>query len=313
MSEFPALRDALVAAGMRRRRRRRAIGAALPTLAVAAAAAAFVAFPHRPPDHEQAAPRPLSPLEQMFGVFRRPQRPEDRLPEKRTDQFSIDPAGSRQVGGSDSGFFVAPTLDGRSLCAMLESGGGYGGGCSRIADLRPDAALGPWMGSVYALLFRDGVRDVRLLREDGRRDAPRVIENGVVARSDHEFSGVSWTSASGTTRYVNRVGPAPKRGTDPSSCPQALDPLPRDGIERAIRAALIDVDQLYPRATSARVMSAAEGPRGLSPCPAAVTARAVVVGLRLLPKRAGGDAGRPHGRLLAGMQNGAMRVFYLLD
>jgi hypothetical protein len=300
MSEFPALRDALVAAGKRRRRRRRAVGTAVPSLAVAAAVVALVSFPSAPPDREQAAPRPLGPLEQLYGVFRRAQRPEDRLSQGLAREFAIDPAQSRQVG-PDSGLFVAPTRDGRSLCTVLAGGGGYGSGCTPLARLRAGTAQGVWMGSTYGLLFRDSVRDVRLLRDDGRRDAPRIVDNGVVARADHQFTGVSWTS--GTTRYVNRVARAGAPSAPPSACP-ALDPLPRDSLERAIRAALLAVDQLYPDAKAARVIGASEGPSGSTPCPRSVMKRSVIVVLA---------AGAKPRRLLLGMDSGAMRVLHLLD
>lgn len=303
MSEFPALRDALVAAGMRRRRRRRTVGAALPLLAAAAAVIALLSLPHSTPDREQAAPQRLTPLQELFGVFRRAQRPEDRMPAGPAGRYGIDPAGARQIGGAGSGFYAAPTRGGRSLCTVVVSGAGYGGGCARIRDLRPGVAHGQWSGATYALLFPDGVRDVRLLHADGRHDAPRIVDNGVFARSDDEFTGVSWTS--GTTRYVSRIGRPPKSRLLPSAtCQAALDPLPPDAAERAARTALIAVDRLYPEAKSARVVGSSEAPHDLGGCPAAVLRRSVEVVLAV---------GKKPRRLLVGFQDGAPRVFHALD
>ncbi len=50
MTEFPALREALVAAAARRRRRRVLTGAAVPAFAVGAAVVALVALPRSTPD-----------------------------------------------------------------------------------------------------------------------------------------------------------------------------------------------------------------------------------------------------------------------
>ena len=70
MSEFPALRDALVGAATRRRRRRRVVSAALPVLAVVVAVGALAVVSRPRPEREQAVPAPHGKITDGYGVFR---------------------------------------------------------------------------------------------------------------------------------------------------------------------------------------------------------------------------------------------------
>jgi hypothetical protein len=312
MTEFPALRDALVGAATKRRRRRRVAGAALPLVAACAVAVTLVSLPGPGKEREGVAPETQSPLEQRYGVFRRPQRPQDVMPARPRDHYAMDAARTRLVAHDGSTrVFAGPTRDGRSLCTITVSGGGYLGGCGPISALRDDVAQGGWMGSTEALLFEDGVRDVRLLLQNGRREAPRVVDNGLLARSPIGYTGVSWTSASGT-RYVNRIKPPARGAGPPSTCPSALAPLPPDAMKQARRVALLAVDQLYPGAASARVTEVQTEPG--TPCAQALTIRMLEVTLKLVPAdpRQRKSASLSQGRLLVGMQDGALRVVYLL-
>jgi hypothetical protein len=272
----------------------------------------FVSLPGPGPEREEATPAPRSALEQRYSVFRRPQRPEDVMPAGPREQNAMDPAQTRLVARDGSSrFYAGPTRDGRSLCTITVSGGGYGGGCGPISALRDDIAQGGWMGTTYALLFQDGVRDVRLLLQDGTREAPRVHDNGLLASSPIGYTGVSWTSAS-DTRYVNRIKPPARGAGPPSTCPASLDPLPPDAASRARRVALLAVDELYPGIAEATVTQVQREPG--TPCGRAITARTLEVGLHLVPRdlRQSKSDSLSQGRLLVGMQEGALRVFYLL-
>src|SRR4051812_49118803 len=109
MSEFPALRSALVAAAARRRRRRLLTGAAVPALAVGAVIVALVSLPRSPPEREIVARPPADALEQAFAVFRRAQRPSDVLPSTRGERQEIDRARTRLLGqGGPTRFYAAP-------------------------------------------------------------------------------------------------------------------------------------------------------------------------------------------------------------
>jgi hypothetical protein len=312
MTEFPALRDALVGAATRRRRRRRLATASVPLLAACAAAVTFVSLPGPGREREEATPKPRTALEQLYGVFRRPQRPDDVMPAGPRNQNAMDPKQTRLVARDGSiRFYAGPTRDGRELCTITASGAGYGGGCGPISALRDDVAQGGWMGTVYALLFQDGVRDVRLLRQDGRREAPRVPENGLLARSPIGYTGVSWTSSS-DRRYVNRIKPPEHSPRPPSTCPASLDPLPPKAADRARDVALLAVDELYPGVRESTVTDVQREPG--TPCGREITARTLEVSLHLVPTdpKLRKSASLSQGRLLVGMQNGALRVFYLL-
>jgi hypothetical protein len=306
MSEFPALRDALVGAATRRRRRRRVASAALPLIAACVVAATLVSLPMgQAPEREDVAPKPPTELEQLYGVFRRPQRPEDVMPAGPRDRNAMAAEQTRLVASNGSSrFFAGPTRDGGSLCTITVSGGGYSGGCGPISALREDVAQGGWMGTIYALLFQDGARDVRLLLQNGGREAPRLREGGLLASSPVGYTGVSWTTPSGI-RIVNRIKPPQPPLLPP--CMGPMDPLPDDAVAQAKRAALLEVDQVFPTVQRARVVNAAQyfG----KACGKTNGPRAIVVTLDLATVP---GARHTQGRLVVGKVEGAMRVVHQL-
>jgi hypothetical protein len=318
MSEFPALRDALVAAGKRRRRRRRAVAAGIPTLAVAAAAVAFISLPSAPPEREEAAPPPAprhDALEQAFSLFRRPQVPSD-LPTDAVLRGEFERARSRLVArlGRVRVFAVPATMHGkRQLCAIEVGPSSNAAGCAPLpsgpipADFTPGLAT----GKVFALILPDGTHDVVLTHYDGSKVRPPVRENGVVVSGREAVGAAAWTSASGT-RYTMRNEFAPAAAAPPKTCPSHLDPLPADAVERAIGVALTKASDLYPFSDEATVKRAVRAKT--TPCGPAVAGRAIVVSLDLLPRSLAvrEREGPSRHRLLVGFEKGAPRVFYLL-
>jgi hypothetical protein len=320
MSEFPALRDALVGAATRRRRRRRLTGAAAPVLALAAAVA-FLAVPQSSPEREllpvvtTPSPVPLSPLEQAFGIFRRPQAPEDVVPGSKVIGGEPDAAKSRLIAtlGPERVFAVPTVLRGeQSLCVVRVRRAGGGSGCSPLKDvLRDDFASGVWGGSIYTLLLRDGAHDVVLALEDGTRLEPSIRENAVIVQTKSHVGRTSWTSAS-ETRYIQDNIFDPGTRPLPTSCPGKLAPLPSGPIAKARRAALLAVEEFYPGIESATVTRAQEffG----SPCGKRVSGRSIAVTLALVPRSpaARKDPKRTKATLLLATHDGALRVYNTL-
>ena len=132
---------------------------------------------------------------------------------------------------------------------------------------------------VYVALVPDRVRDVRVL---GERDVRRVRDSGIlVARP---LGGLSWTDAKGT-RYILR-GSAALPAVRLPGCP-APDPLPQDALDRGMRAALSPSTASTP--TRPRRASRAPGRARVTSHPARHrSAAAMIIGLRLTPRGAGG-------------------------
>ena len=137
MTEFPALRDALVRAALRRRRRRRAIGAAVPAVAACVGAIALLALPGTPEDRERVARPPAGVLERNYAAFRRPRTAADVLPGAAASR-------SRLIArDGEVRLFAVPSADGRTICLTSVPGGR---GCGpvdpdRAADLQRRAGL----------------------------------------------------------------------------------------------------------------------------------------------------------------------------
>ena len=95
--------------------------------------------------------------------------------------------------------------------------------------------------------------------------------------------------------------------------PEALDPLPPDARAKGDRAALIAVDRCTRASDVATVVYASPREPGRR-ARRAITARTIEVTLRLVPRdpKQRKSASLSQGRLLVGMQDGALRVFYLL-
>ena len=294
MTEFPALRDALVLAAVRRRRRRRAAGAAVPVLAACVGAIAFVSLPGGSDDHERTARPPAGVLERNYAAFRRPRTAADVLP-------GAAGARSRLIArDGDVRLYAVPSADRETMCLELVPGGRA---CAPLDPAEPQTYSDD---EVFAALVPDRVRDVRVL---GEADVRRVRDSGIlVARA---LGGLSWSNAKGS-RYVLRISP-PLPATRLPGCPAELDPLPADALDRGMRAALIAVDRLYPKATSAHVAGAGEGAARLAPCAAPIGERSMIIGLRLVPRGAGGSPTPPEGRLLVGLVDGRAIVYAKLD
>jgi len=312
MTEFPALRDALVRAGLRRRRRRRRLLVGVPAFAACASAVVVLALPGPAPDRERVADPPRGPLEAAFGAFRRERTPADELPAGMVPPGRADRAASRLVArDGDVRIYAVPTvLRGKaSLCLMRIDGSAR---CSAVADaVREGTPIGGMSAKYFEILLRDGTRDIRATLADGKRLAPAMQGGALLVRTTSRLAVLSWTGASGE-RHVLRTAFAPKTTTPPTSCPAALDPLPRAENAQAERAALLIVDRLYPHAASAAVTGSAR-PLG-TPCPDAVTERSMEVRLSLVPhdRAARRSARLSQGRVLVGNIDGRMTVFYLL-
>jgi hypothetical protein len=306
VSEFPALRDALVAAGLRRRRRRRAAGAAIPALAVTVAAVAAFALSGPAPqqEREETARQPRDPLEQAYAVFRRPQTARDVMPSRGLVADRVDRSRSRLLArvGERKLYAVPATLHGKAqVCLTIVESRHAGSSC--VPESQATEGNGVSSSSDYALLLPDGAHDLRVNFANGSRTAPK-IENNAVLGVDKGFAGASWTDREGV-RHMSPNEFAVKRPA-PRFCPKALETRVGDAFAAASRAALIEADQLYPNARTARVVVYGEGPRKLAPCPESVLAQAVVVGVRL-------DDEKRSRRLLLGKLAGSWRVFYKLD
>jgi hypothetical protein len=307
MTEFPALRDALVRAGRRRRRRRLTLGAAVPAFAAAAAAVTLFALPARTPDPEQAAPAPRDRFEQ---IFRRPRVAADALPAELGVTGVEDRARSRLISRRGKvAFYAVPTVVRGSdwLCLIaVDPGRGNEAACGQLAkmlseEIAPGVVFKGWFG----FLFRDGTRDVRLTFADGRRLPAPIHSNLASGIGDGPIEITSWTGPSGRRHIVSTVNAALFQR--PASCPRALDPLPPDAEAAARRAALLAVDHTYAEVVEADVTAVK---RGGGPCGRAISDRTIEVGVHLTQR---GSASLSQGRLLVGMVDGDMQVYCVVD
>lgn len=315
MSEFPALRQALVAAAARRRRRRLLTGAAVPALAVGAVVVALVSLPHAAPEREVVARPPADALEQAFTVFRRAQRPSDVLPAGKAVPGTIDSKRTRFLAqGGPRRFFAAPsTIQGvPSLCLVaVRRKVAVAAGCGPVSSVvKEDTPLSITVGDVTGVFLPDGSSDLRFIYDEAVGSVSAHSGLSMALSPGAQLAGTSWTGASGTRyiRYSRPVSPPPRPA---DVCPKRLESLPGDAVARARRAALIAVDQRYPEATEATVTQAnvvridpKTGDIMDRPCTGSVGERSIEVSLRFVPRSL------PDGRLLLGMQDGFMRVYY---
>lgn len=311
MSEFPALRESLVRAAAHRRRRRLTFRAAVPALALATAAVVLVLAPTgespRREEREVATPAPArTPLEEAFGVFRRPRTRADEVPANIGGGNIPGPDwdNSRLLAKhGDDRFYAVPSTDGLCLI-LLRDGKNVSSMCGPVETMATEgAAPGSVARGRIAFLFPDGTRDVSVTTRDGESwGAPRLTDNAILLRG--ELAVLSFTGASGR-RYIQ--GSLRRPLTPPARCPAKLGALPADPDDEAVRAALRVVQFFYPEAREAEAKAAR--PSG-TPCGAAITRRTVEVRLTLTP--AHGSASLAQGRLLVGMVDGRMQVYYLL-
>ncbi|RKQ91294.1 hypothetical protein C8N24_1116 [Solirubrobacter pauli] len=276
MPEIPALRDALVRAGVRRRRRRRAVGAAVPAFAAVAAAVAF-ALP-RAADPERDVPPTSAPLVQGFSVFARPQTDRDRALPARLTWFAgpdLDPTLTRRVGGA----FVLATTTG-SVCVAQGDGDQVTGSCAPAEEVRAGARVAARTADSLTLLVPDGAHDIRTDYRDTGWTLSAAAQDNVIGVADPDrLAALSWTDASGVRR-IERFGEQ-RRWAMARRCAGVFpfDPLPADARALATRQALIDAVRVEPGVTTARVLGSTAAPK--TSCSAAVSRRLVAVQLQL--------------------------------
>jgi hypothetical protein len=326
MTEFPALRDALVGAAARRRRRRRVAGAAAPTFAVAAVAlVALVTASHEPRERERAVASPAPAVgkahvprsvEAAFAVFRREATRADRLPAGVVFPGMGSPSATRFLKqGGPRRFFAASfaTREGTTLCLLALRRGRIetktcGTPTEAIGEPTP---LRISAGDVTGVFLPDTSTDLRFILSNGVGSVS-PSNNLSLVQLMAPLAGLSWTGGSGMRYIEDFGGTRAPAAPPPDTCPKSLEPLPPDALTKARRAALIAVDRFYPSAMLATVVSA--NPATGTPCSSPITGRSIDVGLRLVPrdpKQRKSDS-LSQGRLLLGMQDGYMRVFYLL-
>jgi hypothetical protein len=346
VSELPALRDALVAAGTRRlrRRRRRVLRVVPPVLAAGAAATVLLLAGRGPADREEPAvtPAPAGDLiARNFAVFRRARTAADALPAGYRLGALAVPADSRgtvrlsagrsRLTGRGQGFrvWLVPATQGGSarLCALTQRGGAdLRGVCAPVAAaIRADNPIRELVRPrLLLLVLPDGTRDVLVTLTDGRVFAPLPIDvrdaagdqlpspaprdNTVLASLPGNPANESWTSATGVRRVDIQALVPPARLPRVEGCP-SLGPLPADAAAQARAVALRSVATLYQGVVEARVVSVAR-PAG-TPCRASAAARSLAVGLSLVQAdpAARNSASLAQGRLLLGMVNGRMAVW----
>ena len=176
-------------------------------------------------------------------------------------------------------------------------------GCGPVADaVKEDKPPEITNGDVTGVFLPDGSSDLRFMLANGVGSVSPT--NGLYAVLTPGSRSPEPPGRAPPARAIS-VRPAPSRSSPPADgVSKALEALPVDALAKARRAALIAVDRFYPQATRATVETAARATE--TPCSAAITDRSIEVSLRLAP-------GSPKtGRLLAGMKDGYMRVFYLL-
>ncbi|WP_028062661.1 hypothetical protein [Solirubrobacter soli] len=321
MSEFPALRDALVSAGLRRRRRRRVI-ATTPVFAVVAALVALFVVPRAPRERERTVTPPVptptvvkpyaeQTLEEAFAVFRRKQTRADRMPDVGGLPGQIDAKRTRLLKqGGPRLYFAAPvsTRDGESVCIVaIRRGRVESAGCTTAASAIDEATpLRFGFGDVTSVFLPDSSTDLRFITANSIGSVSERNNLSSVLLPQQPLSALAWTGGSGT-RYIEDLGRPKLSMPPPATCPERLDPLPADALAKARRRALIAIDSVYPRVMRGTVSAAARATD--TPCPTAITERAIEVTLRLVARD---GASVSEGRLLLGMQDGYMRVFYAL-
>lgn len=268
MSEFPALRDALVRAAERRRRRRRAVGASVPAFTAAAAAVAIL-LPGTAPEREEV----VASAVEAYSVFSRPETDADRaLPEQLASAFAGGhPTLIRHVGG---GAFALATSTG-SVCVVLRDGDQITGSCAPAEQARDGSLrLAARTGRLLALLLPDGTRDVTTAFARRVREHVPIRDNAALIAIPESITALSWTSADGV-RHVHRSGESTRMIVH--RCPRAVGELPPDAEAQAARIALNLVDGLHPSATTARVAGTAL--TATTPCRRIVPGRSVAVTL----------------------------------
>lgn len=258
MSEFPALREALVKAAARRRRRRRRVVVAAPAFAAVAAVAVLVTLaPGEPRERELEAAR--APLTRAFSIFARPQTEADRTPDPRLAPLLIggeyDPALTRLVS---EGVYALGRRDG-GVCLALPDGEQVGVSCAPWQRAAARDVVSTRTRERRAWLVPDGVHDIRFNFTDGERLSAAAQNNVIVAASPDELLALSWTDAHGV-RHIERPGTIRFAATRRCTGSFPFDPPPAGAERLAARAALIDALYFDSTATTATVLDTEAAP-----------------------------------------------------
>ncbi len=177
--------------------------------------------------------------------------------------------------------------------------------CGPVADAVAEATPPRiTIENLSGVFLPDGSTDLRFIFKGGVGSVSPRNNLSLAMNPQGPAAGISWTGASGR-RYIRYTGDAPAVATPRLRCPKRLEPLPADALAKAGRVALIDVDQLFPGATGAKVNAAARTTD--TSCSSAITERSIGVSLQLFPRSLGVR------RVLLGMQDGFMRVFDLVQ
>lgn len=257
MSEFPALRDALVKAATRRRRRRRAV-VAVPAFAAVAAAILVTLVPRGSQERELEAAR--APFAHAFSVFARPQTEADRTSDPRLAELlrggDYDPALTRLV---NEGVYALGRRDG-GVCLALPDGERINVSCAPWQRAAGLDVVSAGTGERRAWLVPDGAHDIRFVLVRGERTAAAAQDNVIVAAPPDELRALSWTDARGV-RHIERSRRLRFATTRRCTGSFPFDPLPPDAERLAARAALVDALQFDATATWATVLDTATAPR----------------------------------------------------
>jgi hypothetical protein len=251
VTEFPELQQALVDAARRRHGRAprtwRLVRPVLVTGACAAAVAAVLMLSTRAPDDEQpAAPAVATgdPLEQYYGVFRRPATDADVLPDVEhirnglggRDGATFDPAKARLVveDGALQVFVAGAPMNGRpSICVFLfEDRHTDRSACGLIAppyqpsDWEVTGSSWPMRGGegeLFLAAVADGVDEVVLTFADDSTQRLPAHDNAVYARLERRPVSFAYNDADGQ-RHSEVMPPHTLPKDPPPECSRASDP-----------------------------------------------------------------------------------------
>jgi hypothetical protein len=252
MTDLPQLQSELVRAAAKRNRRARVLhgtlaGVAVAVVAGAASAAVVGDRDDGSADEVQAVPSPYpttpKTVEEAFGVFRRAERPGDRLRRNRVPgggphHRMVRPERTRfvaRVGGMR--YFLAETKG--DLCLIAESGGGGCGPKTTYLDgHKPQGTFTDAQGeSIVVFVFPDGVREAELTLDDGQTLRIRVRNNAFARKVRSRVAAMRWVAPDGKPEKLTFTG---EPGFDPADFYSILKrpERPTDRLEGAPGARL---------------------------------------------------------------------------
>jgi hypothetical protein len=222
VTDLPQLREQLEAAAARRRPVRVPVVAAV-VLLVLGVGGLTVRFGG---GHEVAVAPPHGrprTAEEAFAVLRRPARRSDalraRLPRPGPERTG-SVRRSRRLGriGAERFYLVETSRD--VLCLVARSARGLGSvGCgpsrTYLDGRRPQGSFSDEAGpSDFAMVFADGVADVRLTLADGTRLRPRLRNNAILARVPSRVTTMTWRAPDGSRRTGHFQAAPAERASD---------------------------------------------------------------------------------------------------